>query len=205
MIVLGAGRHTKDLMTVIDLTKINSIIFFDDITKNIAGFLGKFKVITNITELSKLIKIDNGLVIGAGNLKIRRILYEKTKHLNPNYINIISNTAIIGSFNVSLGWGLNIMHQSFISNNVTIGNGTLINRSAGIHHDVIVGEFCEIGPGTNILGGVHIGHDVSIGAGAIILPDITICDNVIIGAGAVITKNIYESGTYIGIPAKLKK
>ena len=49
-----------------------------------------------------------------------------------------------------------------------------------------------------------IGNNVSIGTNATILP-VNIVDNVVIGAGAVVTKNITESGVYIGNPAKLKK
>ena len=49
-----------------------------------------------------------------------------------------------------------------------------------------------------------IGNNVSIGSNATILP-IEICDNVVIGAGAVVTKNIVESGVYVGNPAKKMK
>jgi acetyltransferase-like isoleucine patch superfamily enzyme len=43
---------------------------------------------------------------------------------------------------------------------------------------------------------------VSIGTNATVLP-VMICDNVVIGAGAVVTKNITESGIYVGNPARL--
>jgi acetyltransferase-like isoleucine patch superfamily enzyme len=46
-----------------------------------------------------------------------------------------------------------------------------------------------------------IGNNVSIGSNATILP-VSICDNVVIGAGSVVTKNIKESGIYVGNPAK---
>jgi acetyltransferase-like isoleucine patch superfamily enzyme len=50
-------------------------------------------------------------------------------------------------------------------------------------------------------GSTYIGNGVSIGSNATILP-VKICDNVVIGAGAVVTKDIVESGTYIGSPAR---
>jgi len=204
MIVLGAGRHTKDLITIIKDASSDSLFFFDDVTDNLTKLLNTYKVINDIKVLEELIENDNNFVIGVGNSKVRKLLYDKTKHLKPNYINLISDTAIIGTHNVSLGWGLNIMHQVFISNNVTIGNGTLINRLAGIHHDVIIGDFCDIGPNVNVLGGVRLGNNVMIGAGVTILPDIFITDNSVVGSGAVVTKNITKTGIYIGVPAKLK-
>jgi acetyltransferase-like isoleucine patch superfamily enzyme len=46
-----------------------------------------------------------------------------------------------------------------------------------------------------------IGNKVYIGSNSTILP-ISICDDVVIGAGSVVTKNITESGTYAGNPAR---
>jgi acetyltransferase-like isoleucine patch superfamily enzyme len=48
-----------------------------------------------------------------------------------------------------------------------------------------------------------IGDNVSIGSNVTILP-VCICDNVVIGAGAVVTKDITETGVYVGNPAKKK-
>jgi acetyltransferase-like isoleucine patch superfamily enzyme len=47
----------------------------------------------------------------------------------------------------------------------------------------------------------EIGNNVSIGSNVTLLP-VSICNNVVIGAGAVVTKNITESGVYVGNPAK---
>jgi acetyltransferase-like isoleucine patch superfamily enzyme len=47
-----------------------------------------------------------------------------------------------------------------------------------------------------------LGNRVSIGTNATVLP-VMICDHVVIGAGAVVTKNITESGIYVGNPARL--
>ena len=46
-----------------------------------------------------------------------------------------------------------------------------------------------------------IGNHVSIGTNATIMP-VNICDNVVIGAGSVVTKDITESGKYVGNPAR---
>jgi acetyltransferase-like isoleucine patch superfamily enzyme len=50
-------------------------------------------------------------------------------------------------------------------------------------------------------GTTQIGDRVSIGTNATLMP-VTICDDVVIGAGAVVTKDITESGTYVGNPAR---
>jgi len=47
-----------------------------------------------------------------------------------------------------------------------------------------------------------IGNQVSIGTNATILP-VTISDRVVVGAGAVVTKDLLQSGIYVGNPARL--
>ena len=49
---------------------------------------------------------------------------------------------------------------------------------------------------------IRVGNEVWIGARAIILPGVNISDGAIIGAGAVVISNIFEEGTYIGVPTR---
>ncbi|MBS6324113.1 MAG: acetyltransferase, partial [Clostridium sp.] len=41
-----------------------------------------------------------------------------------------------------------------------------------------------------------------VGIGATVSNNVNICDHCTIGAGAVIIRDIEESGTYVGIPAR---
>jgi len=49
---------------------------------------------------------------------------------------------------------------------------------------------------------VKIGKNCKVQSHSFICELVTICDNVVIGAGSVVTKNITESGIYVGNPAK---
>ncbi|DAC50506.1 MAG TPA: N-acetyltransferase [Candidatus Thalassarchaeaceae archaeon] len=105
-----------------------------------------------------------------------------------------------------------------IQSNVSIGARTRIQSHAFICELVSVGEDCFISHGAMFIndpfriGGpargdqtqwkeTTIGNRVSIGTNATLMP-VTICDDVVIGAGAVVTKDIIESGTYVGNPAR---
>jgi acetyltransferase-like isoleucine patch superfamily enzyme len=105
-----------------------------------------------------------------------------------------------------------------IQKGVEIGNHTKIQSHSFICELVNIGSECFIGHGvmfindtfskgkpasgdTSLWKSTSIGNNVSIGSNATILP-VSICDNVVIGAGSVVTKNITESGTYVGNPAK---
>ena len=104
-----------------------------------------------------------------------------------------------------------------IQKDVTIGARTRIQSHAFICELVTIGEDCFISHGAKFIndpfktGGpargdksqwaeTNIGDRVSIGTNATIMP-VSICDNVVIGAGAVVTKDISQSGTYVGNPA----
>ena len=90
------------------------------------------------------------------------------------------------------GPGLSIAH---------IGN-IRINKKAKIGRFCRIQEGVTIGATNNSLNAPIIGNFVYIGSGAKIIGDISISPNCQIGAGSVVVKNIKESGTYAGVPAK---
>ncbi len=117
----------------------------------------------------------------------------------------IGSNVFIGPFveiqkDVSIGSFTKIQSHSFICELVSIGEKCFIGHGVMFINDL----FSEGGPANGDKSkwkSTEIGNNVSIGSNATILP-IEICDNVVIGAGAVVTKNIVESGTYVGNPAK---
>ena len=52
---------------------------------------------------------------------------------------------------------------------------------------------------------VTIGRNVWIGGAALILPGITVGDNAIVGAGSVVTRDVPDSVTVAGNPARRLK
>jgi acetyltransferase-like isoleucine patch superfamily enzyme len=104
-----------------------------------------------------------------------------------------------------------------IQNDVTIGERTRIQSHSFICSKVEIGSDCFIGHGVMFINDkfvdrnlskeflpTKLGNKVYVGSNSTIMP-ITICDDVVIGAGSVVTKNIIESGTYAGNPARRLK
>jgi len=143
------------------------------------------------------------------------------KSISIKNVDFGSNVTIIEPVNL---YGCSIGDDSFvgpfveIQKNTTIGKNTKIQSHSFICELVSIGDECFIGHGVMFINDLFsegrpangnkdfwkntkIGNNVSIGSNATILP-IEICDNVVIGAGAVVTKNIVESGVYVGNPAK---
>ncbi len=117
----------------------------------------------------------------------------------------IGSNNFIGPFveiqkDVVIGDNCKIQSHSFICELVTIGNNCFIGHGVMFINDL----FSNGGPAQGnkeLWKSTKIGDHVSIGSNATILP-VQICNYVVIGAGAVVTKNITESGTYAGNPAK---
>jgi len=143
------------------------------------------------------------------------------KSISIKNVDFGSNVTIIEPVNL---YGCSIGDGSFvgpfveIQKNTTIGKNTKIQSHSFICELVSIGDECFIGHGVMFINDLFsegrpangnkdfwrntkIGNNVSIGSNATILP-VEICDHVVIGAGAVVTKNIVESGVYVGNPAK---
>ena len=117
----------------------------------------------------------------------------------------LGNDVFVGPFveiqkDVVIGKRTKVQSHSFICELVTIGDNCFIG-----HGVMFINDTFSIGTPANgdkkLWKSSNIGDNVSIGSNATILP-VDICSHVIIGAGAVVTKNITESGIYVGNPAK---
>jgi acetyltransferase-like isoleucine patch superfamily enzyme len=117
----------------------------------------------------------------------------------------ISDDVFIGPFvevqkDVIIGKRTRIQSHSFVCEFVTIGNDCFIGHGVVFINDLFSAGTPASG-NKNLWKSTNIGDSVSIGSNATILP-VDVCNNVVIGAGSVVTKNIDESGTYIGNPAR---
>lgn len=120
----------------------------------------------------------------------------------------IGNNTFIGPFveiqkNVIIGVNCKIQSHSFICELVKIGNDCFIGHGVIFINDKF--SYGKPAQGNKELWqSTSIGNNVSIGSNTTILP-VNICDNVVIGAGSLVTKDVIESGVYLGNPVKLMK
>jgi sugar O-acyltransferase (sialic acid O-acetyltransferase NeuD family) len=204
MIIAGAGGHAKEIAGVLSLAGLaENIYFFDDVSASVPDLLlGKFKILRSEEAARDALRKDPRFIIGVGVPANRLKLSNKFKAWNGKLTSVISTAANVGTFDVRLAAGLNIMPGALITEEVQIGEGTLVHAYASVHHNVTVGDYCELLPGCRILGHATIGNHCSIGSGAVVLPRITIGNNVVVGAGAVVTRDIADGAKVKGVPAK---
>lgn len=208
MLVVGAKGFAKEVLEVLHQNnQTENLVFYDDINDDAPENLyGQFKVLKNGTEAINYFKtVDNRFTIGIGNPVLRKNIFDKFMALGGVFSSTISPKANIGSFDVEIGTGCNILSNSAFSNSVKIGQGCIVYFNAIITHDCVIGDFVEISPGAILLGRCSVGAFSQIGANATILPDIKIGMNVIVGAGSVVTKYVPDNCVVVGIPAKVIK
>jgi sugar O-acyltransferase (sialic acid O-acetyltransferase NeuD family) len=200
-ISIGANGLAKQ---VLPLYNNNPRCIFFDNTEGAPNSLHRHRVIHDLDFVKESIKQGEDFTFSVciGNPKWRKHFHDLLIEIGAKPKNIISLNTTISEYH-EIGEGNLILDFVLIEPDTKIGNGNLINCYAGIFHDVEIGDFNEIMPGAKILGTAKIGNNCRIGTNATILPGISICDNSIIGAGAVVTRDITESGTYVGVPAKL--
>jgi sugar O-acyltransferase (sialic acid O-acetyltransferase NeuD family) len=208
MLIIGAKGFAKEVLEVLhQLNQTENLAFYDDVNQDIGDYLyDKFPILKNENQVKKyFLEIDNKFTIGIGNPVLRKKLYNKFIYLGGVFTSTISTNAEIGSYDVEIDFGTNILPKAIISNSVKIAKGCLIYYNSIITHDCKIGNFVELSPNVIVLGRAQIGDFSSIGANATILPNIKIGKNVIVGAGSVVTKDVPDNCLVVGTPAIVKK
>lgn len=203
VVIIGAGGHAKVIADIIEKSGDKVLGFLDDNLPKDITVIKEYKVLGKIEECQELLSKNKGLyfIIAIGNNYIRKNISEKYV---LNYYTAIHPASTIG-MQVNIGEGTVIMANVCINSNAIIGKNCIINTGAIIEHDNVIEDYVHVSPNVTLCGTVKIGAFTHVGASATIKNNITIINDCIIGAGAVVLKDIEESGTYIGVPAKKLK
>lgn len=207
IIIIGGGGHAKVIISILKKIIDYEIVGYTDIG-NKGEILG-IKYLGNDKILEELFLNNNikNAAIGIGqikNVKSREKTIEKLIKIGFEFPVIISPDSVINE-DVKIGQGTVVMDGVIINSGSFIGDFSIINTKVSIDHDCKIGDYVHIAPGVTISGGVKIGSDTLIGAGATIIQYKEIGKNIIIGAGSTVLKNLIESGTYFGNPARKTK
>ena len=195
LIIIGASGHGKVIADIALKFGYETIAFLDDDTTatECVGFpvVGRFQ---DVDEYK-----DCDFIVAIGDPSIRCYMLESL--IEYNVISLIHPNAII-SRRVNIGRGTVVLAGAVINSDTTIGEGCIISTCASVDHDNRIGDFVHVAVGAHLCGTVVVGDRTWIGAGATISNNINICEDCFVGAGAVVVKDIFEKGTYVGVPAR---
>ncbi|MCO5249197.1 MAG: acetyltransferase [Chitinophagales bacterium] len=205
LILIGGGGHCKSCIEVIESIGEFEIAGILDIPSKIGEKVLNYEIIGSDTDIATFVDIGiKNYIVTLGQIHtatLKKKIFENIYIQGGNPTSITSKYAIVSS-RAKIGVGTIIMHGAIINANAKIGNNCIINNQANVEHDANIGNHVHVSTDAVINGQVNIGDEVLIGSNSVIRNGINICSNVVIGAGSVVTKDIVESGTYVGNPIK---
>lgn len=101
-----------------------------------------------------------------------------------------------------IGKGTCIAFNNSFYYNSEVGEHCLIEANCTISHSTVIGNNTIIHSGTMIAGKTTIGNNCTFNFRSTALNALSICDNVIVGGASTVTKNITQSGIYVGSVAR---
>lgn len=208
IVIFGAGGLGKEIAWLIENINIKEPIW------NILGFLedenhsdnwGKmingYPVLGGnkwLQEINKPIYV----ICAIGKSSVRKSVYEKVSSYPNIKIATLIDPSVRIDKTVQIGKGSIICRNCTITVNTKIGEGVLMNTGASIGHDSIIGSYCTFLTNSIAAGHTQMGECCDIGSGAFILQGKTIIANTTIAPLSSVLKDIIDSGTYSGNPAR---
>ncbi|WP_307449358.1 acetyltransferase [Paenibacillus sp. V4I3] len=199
LLIIGASGHGKVVADIaIKMNNWQSIAFLDD-NESIRTCVG-LGVIGKSDDAFRF-KDDAEFFVAIGNNSTRKKIQEKLETDGASVVSLVHPRAVIGT-DVEIGAGTVVMAGVVINSSTKIGKGCIINTCSSLDHDNVMEDYVHISPGVTTAGSVIVGHGSWLGIGSTVINNITICSACIVGAGAVVVKDITESGTFVGVPAR---
>lgn len=184
--IYGYGGHAREVAFLIGKP---CTFFIDD----------EYYTFGEALPISKFNPLTHKMMVAVADSADRKRMVESLPG-NTEFFSYVHPTAII--CDAQIGEGSYIGPYSIITTNIKIGKHAIINRGNQIGHDTVVGNYLSMMPSAVIGGNVEIKDCVYFGSCSNVKEKIKISSNVTIGMNAAIVKNIKDSGTYIGVPAK---
>lgn len=187
--LIGNGGHAREVMSQMG-SKLKTFVdqnYLDDESLPLSEF--------NPSEYEVMVTISDP--------KIRQKIVSSLP-LCTKFFSFIHPTALILDNNVEIGKGSFIGAYSILTTNIRLGSHSILNRGNQIGHDSILGSFLSMMPGSIISGNVTLGDCVYLGTNSSIKEKMMINSNIYIGSNATVIDNLKISGTYVGVPARLK-
>ncbi|MGB0960089.1 MAG: acetyltransferase [Halocynthiibacter sp.] len=194
----GAGGHGRVVAAQMRAAGYSALSFADK-NRTIGELVDG--VPTTYSDISDIPR-DVNVIASIGDNKARKIAFENRRDASGATTYFMCPHATHHS-EISIGDGSMILSGAVLNPGSRIGAGVIVNSSAVIEHDCQIGNYCHISPNATLAGGVTLHEGVWVGAGAVVIQGLSIAPWTIIGAGAVVTRDIKDTGTYIGAPARL--
>lgn len=207
--IIGAGGFGREVAWLVK--RINNQIpswnlkgFLDD-DKSKHGTREDGYPVLGGTDVLKDLEEDTYVVCAVGTARVRKKLIERVNHYSHVQYATLIDPDVIVSDRVTIGEGTIICAGTIITVDIKIGKHVIINLDCTVGHDAVIGNFATLYPSVNVSGMVQIGESAELGTGAQIIQQKKIGQQSVVGAGSVVIRDIPDSCTAVGNPAKVIK
>jgi sugar O-acyltransferase (sialic acid O-acetyltransferase NeuD family) len=188
-VLIGNGGHAREVMAQMGL--------------KLTRFVDDEFVDEDSLPISQFDPTKHAAMVAIANSKDRYDMVQKLPK-ETQFFTFIHPTALIMG-DVEIGEGSFIGAHSILTTNIKIGNHAILNRGNHIGHDCRIGSYFSAMPGSIVSGNVTIYGLVYMGTNSSIREKLSIHSLSTIGMNSAVIKNIEDSGTYVGCPAKIIK
>ena len=195
IVVIGAGGHSKVLISTLIARGISIAAVFDDDD-------AKWGNDAQGTVVSEPERERGGSAIIAIGDNSKRM--EMAKALRFDWATVIHPTAYVHP-SAKVGRGTVIFAGAVVQPDAVIGEHAIVNTGATIDHDCVIGDFAHIAPGVHLAGAVQVGEGAFLGIGSVAIPGVKIGRWSTVGAGAVVIRDVGDGVVAVGNPAKTFK
>lgn len=199
--ILGASGHGKVVADSAESSGWDKIVFFDDAWPSLKAN-GAWGVVGDTAELLNHLVEYEGIVVAIGNNNTRLDKHAELLSCGACMVSVVHPNSVVSKY-ADLGIGSVVMAGAIVNAGAKLGNCCIINTGATIDHDCLLGDSVHISPGAHLAGGVAIGACSWVGVGSNVRQLVQIGKQTVIGAGSVVVKNLPDSVTAFGNPARI--
>jgi sugar O-acyltransferase (sialic acid O-acetyltransferase NeuD family) len=198
--ILGASGHGRVVADAASLVGWDEIVFFDDQYPTLSQN-AVWPVSGTFERLIEAIGDFDGVLVAIGQCKMRLERHRSLQAIGAPVVSIVHPGAWL-SHHAVLGIGGVLMAGAIINMGASLGEACIVNSGATVDHDCRLADAVHVAPGAHLSGNVAVGPRSWIGVGASVKHGITIGADVMVGAGAVVVKDVEDSQTVVGSPAR---
>ena len=196
LVIHGCGGHARSVASAVKGQW--NVVFVDDNARPGEIILG-CPVYPSLDRVPDA----NGAAhhVALGKLAEKKALFESLRAAGRFLPVLIAPGAVVAE-GATIGDGTFVGVGAYIGPRARIGANTIVNTHAVVEHDAVVGDHTHVSINAAVAGYSRIGSEVMIGAGATVIDKLSVGDRIVVGAGAAVIRDLTESGTYVGVPAK---
>lgn len=197
----GSGKEILDLVERINAqeNKWDKIIFCDKFVKE-RIFRG-YEVYT-FEEIQEKMDDDVQFTISVGDGNLRKKIYKQVMESRFDLATLVAPGVHVPQ-STTLGRGVIIRDNSFISVDVELEDNVMIQPNAVVGHDVNIGKHSIISSQSVVAGGSVVGENTYIALGCEIKELVNIGDNTIVSMGTVVNKDVASGVIVSGNPVEV--